>query len=100
MNTQRNGLTTEQALDQLERLYDDAVEALRNAIRTFTASGTLPDAGLRRAVCLSGAAHHRQGEGPQQNRTRAGDVLPTPAATARPSRARRCCVTISANSCR
>jgi AMP nucleosidase len=44
MNTR---LTAEQALDQLEALYDSSVLALREAIETFIKQGTLPDTTAR-----------------------------------------------------
>lgn len=44
-----NTLTTSQALDRLEQLFDDAITALRAAIRAFVEQGTLPDAQARAA---------------------------------------------------
>ncbi|ERK17836.1 MAG: AMP nucleosidase [Pantoea sp.] len=73
MTTQRNGISSQQALDELERLYDNAVAALRSAIRDFTEQGRLPDETARQQglfvypeLRLTWA-----GDGPQQNRTRA-----------------------------
>lgn len=45
MNNNRfsTNLTAAQAIDKLEVLYDDAVSALREAIRAFISQGTLPD---------------------------------------------------------
>ena len=42
-----NGLTTAQALERLDALYYRAVNALRNAIKTFIEEGSLPDAQAR-----------------------------------------------------
>ncbi|MDU5193338.1 MAG: AMP nucleosidase, partial [Mixta calida] len=42
-----NGLTTAQALERLDALYYQAVNALRNAIKTFIEEGSLPDAQAR-----------------------------------------------------
>lgn len=42
-NILSKSLTTSQALDKLEALYDSAVSALREAIRAFISHGTLPD---------------------------------------------------------
>ncbi|MFP3334778.1 AMP nucleosidase, partial [Pseudomonas sp. SIMBA_064] len=69
----RKNLTSQQALDELERLYDGAVDALREAIKAFTENGTLPDA-TARAQGLFVYPELRitwRGDGPQQNRTRA-----------------------------
>ncbi|NIF20311.1 MULTISPECIES: AMP nucleosidase [Pantoea] len=69
----RQHLNSQQALDELERLYDNAVAALRGAIKTFTEQGTLPDE-AQRAAGLFVYPELRitwLGEGPQQNRTRA-----------------------------
>ena len=73
MPTQRNGLTRQQALDELERLYDDAVNALRAAIKTYTEQGTLPaDEARRQGLFVYPELRITwRGEGPQQNRTRA-----------------------------
>ncbi|MDU6389806.1 MULTISPECIES: AMP nucleosidase [unclassified Pantoea] len=73
MPTQRNGLTRQQALDELERLYDDAVNALRAAIKTYTEQGTLPANEARRQglFVYPELRITWRGEGPQQNRTRA-----------------------------
>lgn len=73
MNTLRNGLSSQQALDELERLYDSAVESLRDAIRDFTASGQLPDETARQQGLFVYPELRITwlGEGPQQNRTRA-----------------------------
>jgi len=73
MPTLRKNLTSQQALDELERLYDGAVDALREAIKAFTENGTLPDA-TARAQGLFVYPELRitwHGDGPQQNRTRA-----------------------------
>ena len=73
MPTLRKNLTSQQALDELERLYDGAVDALREAIKAFTENGTLPDA-TARAQGLFVYPELRitwRGDGPQQNRTRA-----------------------------
>ncbi|WP_312242739.1 AMP nucleosidase [Pantoea sp.] len=73
METQRKGLTSQQALDKLEYLYDNAVAALRGAIKAFTERGSLPDADAR-AQGLFAYPELRinwLGDGPQQNRTRA-----------------------------
>jgi Bacterial AMP nucleoside phosphorylase N-terminus. len=45
----RSGLSADQALDQLEALYDAAVDALRQAVGDFISHGTLPDAQARAA---------------------------------------------------
>lgn len=45
----RSGLSADQALDQLEALYDAAVDALRQAVSDFISHGTLPDAQARAA---------------------------------------------------
>jgi AMP nucleosidase len=69
----RKNLTSQQALDELEHLYDGAVDALREAIKAFTENGTLPDA-TARAQGLFVYPELRitwRGDGPQQNRTRA-----------------------------
>ena len=44
-----SGLTSVQALDKLEEQYQNAVEALREAIKTYIADGSLPDAAVRAA---------------------------------------------------
>ncbi|RLM22294.1 AMP nucleosidase [Brenneria alni] len=46
-------LTTEEALDKLEGLYDDAVSALRDAIGDFIRHGTLPEVKARAAGCFA-----------------------------------------------
>lgn len=51
MNQAVVSLTPEQALDQLEALYDQAVTALRDAISLYISEGKLPDA-TRRASGL------------------------------------------------
>lgn len=73
METQRNGLTSQQALDQLERLYDNAVNALREAIKAFTERGSMPDADARaQGLFVYPELRIRwQGDGAQKNRTRA-----------------------------
>ncbi|MDE1186054.1 MAG: AMP nucleosidase [Pantoea sp.] len=73
MNTQRNGISSQQALDELERLYANAVEALRNAIRDFTKNGRLPDEAARQQglFVYPELRITWAGEGPQRNRTRA-----------------------------
>ena len=73
MPTQRNGLTRQQALDELERLYEGAVNALRAAIKTYTEQGTLPEKEARRQglFVYPELRITWRGEGPQQNRTRA-----------------------------
>ncbi len=45
----RSGLSADQALDQLEALYDAAVDALRQAVSDFISHGTLPDEQARAA---------------------------------------------------
>lgn len=45
----RSGLSADQALDQLEALYDAAVDALRQAVSDFISHGTLPDPQARAA---------------------------------------------------
>ncbi|WP_130835366.1 AMP nucleosidase [[Erwinia] mediterraneensis] len=73
MEIQRNGLTPQQALDQLENLYANAVNALRTAIKVFSEQGTLPDAAAR-AQGLFVYPELRiswQEDGRQQNRSRA-----------------------------
>ncbi len=47
MNQAVVSLTPEQALDQLEALYDQAVNALRDAISLYISDGTLPDSAQR-----------------------------------------------------
>ncbi|NCI15142.1 AMP nucleosidase [Cronobacter muytjensii] len=47
MNTTTTSLTPDEALDKLEALYDDAVNALRDAIKAFIDNGTLPDEARR-----------------------------------------------------
>ncbi|EOC1302412.1 AMP nucleosidase [Cronobacter dublinensis] len=69
MNTTATSLTPDEALDKLEALYDDAVNALRDAIKAFIENGTLPE-GARRAeglfvypqlrVCWDGDARRAQ----------------------------------------
>ncbi|KOC87242.1 AMP nucleosidase [Winslowiella iniecta] len=44
-----NGLTVTEALDKLEAMYDAAVNALRDAITTYIADGSLPAADQRAA---------------------------------------------------
>lgn len=43
MNTTATPLTPDEALDKLEALYDDAVNALREAIAAYINEGRLPD---------------------------------------------------------
>lgn len=102
MQTQRNGLTAHQALDELERCYDAAVEALRNAIRDFTEQGTLPDAEQRQQGLFVYPELRLtwQGEGPQQNRTRAWGRFTHTGRYSTTITRLRCCATISASSCR
>ncbi|MFI8415869.1 AMP nucleosidase [Serratia sp. NPDC078593] len=66
-------LTAAQALDQLDVMYNDAVNALRTAIETFIERGSLPDVNARAEglfvypelrVCWDGTA-------PSENKTRA-----------------------------
>ncbi len=69
MNTTATSLTPDEALDKLEALYDDAVNALRDAIKAFIENGTLPE-DARRAeglfvypqlrVCWDGDARRAQ----------------------------------------
>ncbi|EOI3555687.1 AMP nucleosidase [Cronobacter dublinensis] len=69
MNTTATSLTPDEALDKLEALYDDAVNALRDAIKAFIENGTLPE-DVRRAeglfvypqlrVCWDGDARRAQ----------------------------------------
>lgn len=47
MNTLGASLTPEQALEQLEALYDKSVSALRSAIGDYINHSTLPDADAR-----------------------------------------------------
>ncbi|KNC91552.1 AMP nucleosidase [Trabulsiella odontotermitis] len=47
MNTTGNGLTPEQALTQLEALYEESVSALRGAIADYISDNTLPDTDAR-----------------------------------------------------
>ena len=65
MPTLRKNLTSQQALDELERLYDGAVDALRDAITAFiaTAACLMPHA-RSWPVCLSAAARHLGRRGP------------------------------------
>lgn len=54
MNTTATPLTPDEALDKLEALYDDAVNALREAIAAYINEGRLPDETARaRRVYLS-----------------------------------------------
>ncbi|MDI6425789.1 AMP nucleosidase [Cronobacter dublinensis] len=69
MNTTATSLTPDEALDKLEALYDDAVNALRDAIKAFIENGTLPEDARRAAglfvypqlrVCWDGDARRAQ----------------------------------------
>ncbi|MFB8278968.1 AMP nucleosidase [Nocardia colli] len=44
-----NSLTSAEALDQLEKLYEQSVAALRDAIRAFVENGSVPDEATREA---------------------------------------------------
>ncbi|EEB4666996.1 AMP nucleosidase, partial [Salmonella enterica subsp. enterica serovar Typhi] len=43
MENKGTNLTPEQALDRLEELYEQSVNALREAIADYVDNGTLPD---------------------------------------------------------
>lgn len=47
MNNKGSSLTPAQALETLDALYDQAVNALRSAISDYIKDGTLPDAEAR-----------------------------------------------------
>lgn len=73
MPIERNRLNRQQALDELERRYDEAVNALRTAIKSYLEQGQLPDQQARQQglFVYPELRISWQGSGPQQNRTRA-----------------------------
>lgn len=82
----RSGLSADQALDQLEALYDAAVDALRQAVSDFISHGTLPDAQARAAGLFVYPELRVSWDGQQSgpSKTRAFGRFTHPAATAPP----------------
>lgn len=96
------GLNTAQALEQLDALYYQAVNALRDAIKAFVEEGKLPDPQAR-ADGLFVYPELRiswDGASPQKSAAAPGGVSATRAVTRRPSPGRSCCATICASSSR
>jgi hypothetical protein len=102
MNNKGSSLTPAQALEKLDALYEQSVNALRSAISEYIETGKLPDQKARTeglfvypslSVTWDGSASII----PKPAPTRA---LPTPAATAPPSPALRCSARILKNNSR
>lgn len=92
MNNKGAGLTPSQALDKLDELYEQAVQALRNAIGKYVENGELPDITARNnglfvypslSVSWSGNATNPPRPAPMA-------ALPMLAATPQPSPVLRC----------
>ncbi len=93
MNNKGSSLTPAQALEKLDALYEQSVNALRSAISDYIETGKLPDekARTRGPFCLSIALCHTGTAAPAVIRKPAPmRVSPTPAVTAQPSRDLRC----------
>ncbi|SQI23205.1 AMP nucleosidase [Salmonella enterica subsp. arizonae] len=73
MEHKGTNLTPEQALDRLEELYEQSVNALREAIASYIDNGTLPDphARLNGLFVLSFAICKLDGATPNLPKTRA-----------------------------
>lgn len=92
MNNKGSSLTPAQALEKLDALYEQSVNALRSAISDYIETGKLPDEKARTQGLLfihrslsPGTAAPAAIRKPAPMR-----VSPTPAVTARPSRDLRC----------
>lgn len=92
MNNKGSSLTPAQALEKLDALYEQSVNALRSAISDYIETGKLPDEKARTqglfvypslSVTWDGSASSNPKPAPMR-------VSPTPAVTARPSRDLRC----------
>lgn len=91
MNNKGSSLTPAQALEKLDALYEQSVNALRSAISDYIETGKLPDEKARtrgllfihRSLSQDGSASSNPKPAPMR-------VSPTPAVTARPSRDQRC----------
>ena len=91
MNNKGSSLTPAQALEKLDALYEQSVNALRSAISDYIETGKLPDEKAR----TQGLFIHRSLSpgtvAPAAIRKPAPmRVSPTPAVTAQPSRDLRC----------
>lgn len=92
MNNKGSSLTPAQALEKLDALYEQSVNALRSAISDYIETGKLPDEKARTQGLFvihrslsPGTAAPAAIQKPAPMR-----VSPTPAVTARPSRDLRC----------
>ena len=97
-----NGLTTAQALERLDALYYQAVNALRNAIKTLLKKARYPTRRRAPTACLFTRSCASAGTALRRIKTAAAPGVDSamPVATPPPLPARNCCATICANSCR
>lgn len=91
MNNKGSSLTPAQALEKLDALYEQSVNALRSAISDYIETGKLPDEKARtRGLLFIHRLRHRDGSASSNPKPAPMRVSPTPAVTARPSRDQRC----------
>lgn len=91
MENKGTNLTPEQALDRLEELYEQSVNALREAIADYVDNGTLPDphARLNGLFVYPSLSVSWDGATPNPPKTRAFDALLIPAVIPLPLRGLR-----------
>ena len=92
MNNKGSSLTPAQALEKLDALYEQSVNALRSAISEYIETGKLPDEKARSEglFVYPSLSVTWDGSASTTPKTRAYARLPTPAATAPPSPALHC----------